>query len=65
LTADGTLKTCLYDNGVLNLRDMLRNNEGDNIIDSINRVVQERFIDGFEAEEHFNKINNSMAVIGG
>lgn len=67
ITPKGMLKTCLYDNGVLNLRLLLRSGAGDKEIENeIRACVSKRFKDGFEAEKYSNKINDSsMATIGG
>lgn len=66
ITAQGILKTCLYDGGALNLKEVLRAGADDEeitklIIDTINR----RSKDGFEAEKHRNPIHESMSTIGG
>lgn len=67
ITPTGMLKTCLYDNGVLDLRLLLRSGADDNQIkDEIIGRVNNRFKDGFESEKFYNRINNcSMASIGG
>jgi cyclic pyranopterin phosphate synthase len=68
VTAQGTLKTCLYDDGVLNLRDVLRETT-DNIVikEKLQHAFQLRPANGFEAEKNrSNKIiNESMSTIGG
>lgn len=69
VTAQGVLKTCLYDNGVLNIRDLLRaGNSDDEIRMALLSAFQHRPKDGIEAEE--NRINHvpvteSMSTIGG
>jgi cyclic pyranopterin phosphate synthase len=66
ITSTGMLKTCLYDNGVLSLRDMIRSGASDiDIINSINGAVAGRFKDGFEAEAFNRDSKKSMASIGG
>jgi molybdenum cofactor biosynthesis protein A len=66
ITSIGMLKTCLYDNGVLSLRDLIRSGAGDGeIINSINTAVSNRFKDGFEAEAFNLDRKKSMASIGG
>ena len=69
ITPDGELKTCLYDAGVLNIRDLLRS--GINTYDLENALLNafsNRPKDGWEAE-HNRNINDpaheSMATIGG
>jgi cyclic pyranopterin phosphate synthase len=61
------LKTCLYDQGVLDLKQMLRS--GRDVRDiglSIRQVLQERHIDGRAAEmSNGFKEQQSMASIGG
>jgi molybdenum cofactor biosynthesis protein A len=68
VTAQGTLKTCLYDDGVLNLRDVLRETTDNNVIkEKLQRAFQLRPANGFEAEKNRNNkiINESMSTIGG
>jgi molybdenum cofactor biosynthesis enzyme MoaA len=69
LTPEGGLRTCLYDGGSLNLRDLLRaGNTDTQIIDAIKNSVNHRAIDGWEAENRrsiLNPIHESMATIGG
>lgn len=67
LTATGDLKTCLYDDGVLNIRDLLRSGVSDEELKStfIN-VFKQRPKDGFEAERNRKSIiTESMTTIGG
>ncbi|WPU92578.1 GTP 3',8-cyclase MoaA [Mucilaginibacter sabulilitoris] len=69
ITPQGELKTCLYDDGVLNIRDMMRNGSGDEelrlaLLDAFGR----RTADGWEAEHSrvvHPGIHESMATIGG
>lgn len=69
VTAQGVLKTCLYDNGVLNIRDLMRTGLTDEEIKShLLKAFNHRPKDGLEAEE--NRINHipvteSMSTIGG
>jgi molybdenum cofactor biosynthesis protein A len=67
LTATGDLKTCLYDEGVLNIRDMLRDgisNEG--LKEVFLNAFNNRPKDGFEAERNRkNVVSESMTTIGG
>jgi len=67
VTPLGVLKTCLYDNGVLDLKAMLRSDSDDAAISmAILDSVEKRFIDGLEAEEHCARREEpSMASIGG
>jgi len=67
ITPTGMLKTCLYDNGALDLKMLLRTGAGDHEISkAIIGCVQNRFINGHEAE-HFScrTTEPSMAMIGG
>jgi molybdenum cofactor biosynthesis protein A len=69
ITAQGILKTCLYDDGVLNVRDLLRSGISDQqIIAQLLQAFSHRPKDGIEAEQ--NRINHtpvseSMSTIGG
>jgi cyclic pyranopterin phosphate synthase len=67
VTAQGTLKTCLYDDGVLNLKDLLRSNQTDAAIEShLLEAFHSRAKDGFEAEKKRTKqVSESMSTIGG
>jgi cyclic pyranopterin phosphate synthase len=68
ITAQGTLKTCLYDNGVMNLRDMMRNGMPDEeIVHALLRAFSQRARNGFEAEARrlAGPVRESMATIGG
>lgn len=69
ITPLGELKTCLYDDGVLNIKDLLRQGLND---DELKRIVllalDHRPKDGFEAEQkrkEKNPVHESMATIGG
>jgi len=58
------LKTCLYDNGVLNIRDLVRAGNTDaQIMNSLTTALNNRAKDGHEAEK--NAVHESMAAIGG
>ena len=69
LTSQGTIKTCLYDDGVLNLKAKLRAGASDQEIKNLLlKVIGHRYKDGFEAEK--NRSNHSsptesMSTIGG
>jgi molybdenum cofactor biosynthesis enzyme MoaA len=67
ITPNGMLKTCLYDNGVLDLREMLRiNYSDDDIKGAVINCVNKRFVNGFAAENASKiHVKNSMAAIGG
>ena len=67
ITPTGMLKTCLYDNGVLDLKKMVRTESCDaDIRNAIIHCVQNRFSDGHEAERisRYDR-EPSMARIGG
>lgn len=68
ITPQGMLKTCLYDSGVLNVKDLVR--EGLNeeqIQDAVLNAIRNRAKDGWEAEKNRtkNSSHESMAAIGG
>ncbi len=67
ITPAGMLKTCLYDDGVLDLRHLLRSGATDAAIaDAIIRAVGNRAANGFVAEARTAaRIKPSMATIGG
>lgn len=67
ITPTGMLKTCLYDNGVLDLKTMLRKGADDGEIKSaIINCVQNRCVNGHEAEQRANRfVETSMSRIGG
>ncbi len=69
ITPQGMLKTCLYDDGVLNIRDIMRAGATDQqIADAFTSTLQFRAKDGWEAEERRrgnNPVSESMATIGG
>ena len=61
------LKTCLYDDGVLNIRDLLRDGITDeDLKNTFLQVFKNRPKDGFEAERRRKSvISESMTTIGG
>ena len=64
ITPQGMLKTCLYDNGVLNIKDLVREGHGDKDVQTaLLNALGNRAKDGFEAEK--NSVHESMAAIGG
>jgi cyclic pyranopterin phosphate synthase len=67
VTAQGTLKTCLYDHGVLDIKSLMRSGASDDEIkSSLLSVFRSRPKDGFEAEQKRGVlITESMSTIGG
>lgn len=69
ITPVGELKTCLYDDGLLNIKDLIRQRAGENEIEKILlNTFNTRATDGWEAERLrvvHKGIHESMATIGG
>ena len=68
ITPDGILKTCLYDKGVLSIKQMIRNGSSDSTLQkSMLNALSNRTKDGWEAEKNHekNSLHESMASIGG
>ena len=69
VTAQGTVKTCLYDDGALNIKELLRAGLSDEKIkDTLMGVFKQRPKDGFEAEasrRDHQSVYESMSTIGG
>ena len=69
VTAQGTLKTCLYDDGVLDIKALLRSGESDTEIrEKLIHAFNHRAKDGFEAEKKrrdHQPAHESMSTIGG
>lgn len=69
LTARGTLQTCLYGEGVMDLKTLLRGGATDEEIKTLFRqCIGRRFKDGREAEKQRSQpldVSQSMALIGG
>ena len=69
VTAQGTLKTCLYDDGALDLRKLLRASTDDSlIVENLTSALNSRSKDGFEAEakrKNHTPVSESMSTIGG
>jgi molybdenum cofactor biosynthesis protein A len=69
MTAQGVLKTCLYDDGVMNIRDAMRVGSSDDELKSLlMHAFQHRPKDGFEAEQSRkmqSPVSESMSTIGG
>lgn len=69
VTAQGTLKTCLYDDGTFDLKSLLRTTDDDSVIENqLMMAFRSRAADGFEAEarrrDHL-PVHESMSTIGG
>jgi molybdenum cofactor biosynthesis protein A len=67
VTPTGMFKTCLYDDGVLNIRDLLRETKDDGLIkEKLTYAFTHRHKDGFEAEANRKSlVTESMTTIGG
>jgi molybdenum cofactor biosynthesis protein A len=70
ITPQGDLKTCLYGDNVLNIRDMVRReNSEEEIKASLMQAIGSRAKDGHEAERNrspgLRPVHESMATIGG
>lgn len=68
ITPQGILKNCLYDDGVLNIKDLMRSGNNDDAIkDSLLNAFNVRVKDGWEAETLVKNtgMHESMAAIGG
>jgi cyclic pyranopterin phosphate synthase len=68
VTAQGVLKTCLYDDGVLNIRDLMRvGSSNDQIKTELLKAFNNRPKDGMEAEQNRagHPVSESMSTIGG
>lgn len=69
ITPQGTLRTCLYGEPALNVRDIMRSGASDEeLLKNLNTALGNRAKDGFEAEkrrDEGNPVSESMATIGG
>ena len=68
ITSTGTFKNCLFDDGVFNLRDFLRNNASDDDLKKLFvSLVKKKPENGFIAEANRKKgaVSESMSTIGG
>jgi cyclic pyranopterin phosphate synthase len=69
ITARGTLQTCLYGEGVLDIKHWLRSGADDEAIKAqLRKCIGRRYKDGWEAEKHRTRrleLSESMAAIGG
>jgi cyclic pyranopterin phosphate synthase len=69
MTAKGQLKTCLYDEGVLDIKQLMRSGASDEVLEAaFLKAFRSRAKDGFEAEKNRsnnNEASESMSTIGG
>ncbi len=67
ITPQGLLKTCLYDNGTLSLRTLLRDRSitDSDLVEALVQAVEEKPENGYRAEEISQGGHASMASIGG
>ncbi len=69
ITPQGTLKNCLYDDGVLNIKDLMRSGMNDEQLEcNLLNAFSHRVGDGWEAERlrvEKTGVHESMATIGG
>lgn len=69
VTSQGTLKTCLYDSGVLDIKKLLRSGSSDEVIrQALLGAFNKRAATGFEAEQQradHQTAHESMSTIGG
>lgn len=66
ITPQGMLKTCLYDDGVMNIKDLVRGGYSNEALqEAVTNAIKKKAKDGWEAERNRAAINESMAAIGG
>ncbi len=68
ITSTGTFKNCLFDDGVFNIRDFIRNGAGnDDLKELFLSLVKEKPENGFvaEANRKDGNVSESMSTIGG
>jgi molybdenum cofactor biosynthesis protein A len=69
ITPQGGLKTCLYDNGIFNIKQIMRAGASDaQVEEAFLQALGNRAKDGWEAEKNRNfglPVTESMATIGG
>ncbi|MEP6794011.1 MAG: GTP 3',8-cyclase MoaA [Saprospiraceae bacterium] len=67
ITPQGMIKTCLYGEGVLNVKDLFREGLSDSTIKAkLMDVFQKRAVDGWEADKlKSTEVHPSMSEIGG
>jgi len=67
ITAQGKFKTCLYDDGVFNIKDFMRQGATDEqVLATVKEALSLKSKDGFEAERsRLSTVSESMSTIGG
>jgi molybdenum cofactor biosynthesis protein A len=66
LTPQGELKTCLYGDSVLNVRDLMRSGVSEEQLqEALSYAISQKEKDGWEAEKNSQSLHASMARIGG
>lgn len=66
ITSTGLFKNCLFDDGVFNVRDFIRNGASDDELKQLFiDTVKKKPINGFIAEENRKEVTESMSTIGG
>ncbi|MEX0274512.1 MAG: GTP 3',8-cyclase MoaA [Flavobacteriaceae bacterium] len=68
ISPKGDIKTCLYDGGVFNIRDFMRNGATDKaLLEKFRQLIRLKPKDGFAAETSgtTSKVRESMSEIGG
>lgn len=67
VTATGLFKNCLFDDGVFNVRDFIRDGANDEDLKNLFlSIIQKKPKDGFVAEQQRNSdVSESMSTIGG
>lgn len=66
LTPQGELKTCLYGDNVLNVRDLMRDGASEQQLqEALTKAIGQKEKDGWEAEKNSHSLHASMARIGG
>jgi cyclic pyranopterin phosphate synthase len=69
ITPSGRLKTCLYDDGMLDVKALMRNDNDDEKLQSaLLHAMAHRAVNGVEAERRRTEqspVHESMAMIGG
>lgn len=63
ISATGSVKTCLYGQDALNVKDLIRS--GEELLPAIQHALHHRAANGFEAERLHTTALESMSVIGG
>ena len=66
LTPQGELKTCLYGDSVLNVKDLMRSGMPEQQLqEALTQAISQKEKDGWEAEKNSHSLHASMARIGG